>query len=137
MIPGLDVDGATLDRIESEFASWADHFRDRLYGRGIGGLLEKYEEVVRSIETQSCDHGDGLNTGDEWRWCCGVSYEYANDISVRDALDTIVEILGGKAPRECVTRLMRLDDRLYALYQHQPPRIGQWWRVGLPAGVEE
>ena len=136
MIPGLEVDAATATRVESTFSGWSDHFRRRLREHGIPGLLLEYEQLVRSVETHTCDHGGGPNVGEEWRRCCGISYEYVNDLAVRDALDQIVTTVGVDSVQAIVAALRPLDDRLYRLYEHRPNRVGRWWHMGLPVGVE-
>lgn len=135
MIPGLDADQPTLERIESAFGGWADHFRKRLIQRGIRGLFEDYGQLVRTVETRSCDHGGRLNTGEDWRQCCGISYEYTNDLAVRDTIDLIVEIVGADRVQGFDPEVVRLDQRLYSLYKHCPPRVGRWWHTGFPIGI--
>jgi hypothetical protein len=136
MIPGLDLDTATQEQIESAFANWSDHFRRKLNLRDVPGLLADYERLVRSVETRSCEHGHGLNMGDQWQQCCGISYEYTNDLAVRDAIEIIVQAVPSASP-QLRQELSRLDERLYALYEHRPLRIDRWWRSGLPAGIVE
>ena len=137
MIPGLKIPPDAEHQIRLAFDGLADHFRNFLATRGIDGLLERYQELVESVETQSCSHGPGRSrqTGSSWQACCGVSYEYDNDLSVRDALETILRLSPTTATVDLRAKVGALDDRLYPLYTHHPPREGRWWREGLPRGV--
>ncbi len=137
MIPGLKIPQEVERQVWSAFDGWADHFRQSLTTRGIGGLLLQYEELVESVETQSCLHGPGhqRQTGSSWQACCGISYEYLNDIAVRDALDVILKLCPGDATQSLRGKVASLDGRLYQLYTHQPPRVVNWWREGLPRGI--
>ena len=137
MILGLELEPAAEMRVWDAFRSWADHFRARLAEGGLPWLIKRYEAVIASVETQSCHHGPGgqRQTGDAWRCCCGISYEYLNDISIRDAIQVVLEKAPAEATRSLVAETAALDARLYALYRHCPERVGRWWRDGLPEGV--
>ncbi len=135
MIPGLSLPPAVEERVWQRFATWSERFRTRLRSHGVEELVRRYEAVVESLETRSCPHGrDGARlTGEEWQYCCGISYEYWNDISPRDAM----EILFDAAPdetRELRARVEPLDRRLLALMDVDAgtPR---WWMERLPRGV--
>jgi len=139
MIPGLNVDPETESRIWAVFARWADHFRASLKSGGIEYLLSEYEELVFSVETESCDHGSfgRHRAGEDWQTCCGISYEYINDISVHDAIEVILSLASNHMTDELKTKIASLDERLYALYEHCPERHGAWWHQGLPRGIIE
>jgi len=86
-VAGLELDPAREWALRGEFASWAEHFRARLREGGLRALLADYAMLVESLETQSCSHGKNgtRRTGSAWQDCCGISYEFANDLAVRDA----------------------------------------------------
>lgn len=136
-VAGLELDAAVESALRSAFASWAQHFRARLSAGGLRALLERYTALVESLETQSCAHGENgtRQTGSDWQYCCGVSYEFDNDLSVRDALEIIVCIVGPSGVALPLDEIAALDTRLYAFYEHKPPRNGEWWRQGLPRGI--
>lgn len=137
MIAGLELDTPTEMKLRSAFSGWASHFRSRLQTEGIAFLVASYEKAVKSVETQSCAHGPGgeRRTGTAWQACCGISYEYNNDLSVRDALEIVLDAVPAEAVPHLSEQVRALDLRLYALYEHSPPFIGNWWRQGLPRGV--
>jgi hypothetical protein len=136
-VAGLDLDAARESALRSAFATWAEHFRSRLRERGLSGLLEDYTALVESLETQSCTHGANgtRRTGSNWQYCCGVSYEFSNDLSVRDAFEIIRSIAGPSGALLPLAEIAALDSRLYAFYEHRPARTGEWWRQGLPRGI--
>ena len=92
MIPGIELEPATEQRVWAAFDTWASHFKRDLAAGGVPWLLRQHGTVVTSVETQSCDHrrGGARQTGEAWQHCCGVSYEYLNDISVRDAIQVLL-----------------------------------------------
>lgn len=139
MIPGIQLEPATEQRVWAAFDKWASHFKRDLAAGGVPWLVHQYATVVTSVETQSCDHGrDGARqTGEAWQHCCGVSYEYLNDISVRDAIQVLLDLAPSEASRALGVEVADLDDRLHRLYVHEPDRRGRWWRDGLPVGVAE
>ncbi len=136
-IPGISVDAACEDRIWSALASWADPFRRDLASGGVTLLVRQYAEVVESVESRSCLHGPAGTrlVGAEWQNCCGISYEYLNDVAARDALRVILNIVPLEQTRALRDDVERLDDRLYAHYAARPPRSGAWWRDSLPDEV--
>jgi hypothetical protein len=136
MIAGLSLPPPIEEEIWRRFARWAEHFKVRLREKGAEGLLTEYEHLVRSIEAQSCAHGPNGSTltGEDWQSCCGVSYEYSNDISVRDALAVFLELM----PAEEVPfrqRVAALDARLRAFIESDA-ETADWWHR-LPRGVAE
>jgi hypothetical protein len=98
-------------------------------------LVQRYRAVVNAVETQSCSHGPSgaIRRGDAWRACCGVSYEYLNDIAVRDRLEDLRQADGFQREAINTTELDLLDSRLRALYRS--PGEGRWWSMGFPRGV--
>ena len=136
-VSDLELDPARESALREAFAGWADHFRVNLRERGLRGLLAEYAQVVESVESQSCTHGkDGTRqTGSAWQYYCGVSYEFANDLAVRDAIAIILCAVGPEAAALPRPEIDALDARLHALYEHAPARTGAWWRVGLPRGI--
>lgn len=136
-VAGLEVDAARESALRGAFATWADHFRARLRERGLRGLLADYGALVESLETQSCAHGANgtRRTGAAWQDCCGWIYEFQNDLSVRDALEIILRIVGPSGVALPLDEIAALDARLYAFYEHRPTQTGEWWRQGLPRGI--
>ena len=144
MIPGLDVDEDTVGRIRQAFTGWADHFHRELSRGGIAQLLREYEALIRSVETQSCSHvaGSKPNTRDDWRACCGLSYEYLNDLSVRDALQIIMDAIPSSESARIMGLVGPLDFRLRrqlfsaeseaSVAKRAGPVGGAWWRLKLP-----
>lgn len=139
MIPGLDLKADEEQRIQAAFEHWSDHFKRDLESGGVAWLVAEYASVVTSLETRSCHHGPGgsLRTGNDWQQCCGISYEYANDITVRDAIQVLYDVAPSEAARAMDAAVKSLDVRLHAMYEPQPERTGRWWRQGLPACVLE
>ena len=137
MIAGLELDRDTEERLRTTFSGWAPQFREALAQGGIPWLLATFQTLVESIETRSCSHGKGgrLLTGVDWQDCCGISYEYRNDISVRDAIDEVLRVAPSATIQQWSAQLAALDDRLYGLYERRPLRVGRWWHDGLPRGV--
>ena len=134
MIPGLEIDQTIEGLVWAGFASWAEHFRRDLLVSGVRGLLERYRELVESVERRSCTHGpNGTRlAGQAWRSCCGVSYEYQNDLSVRDALAIIQATVPNTAFQPYENDLVALDVRLHLNYPPGALRTGEWWRATLP-----
>jgi hypothetical protein len=139
MIPGLELESKVEMALWDAFQGWADHFLARLEAGGVRWLIKDYTRLVESVETQSCSHGPcgQRQTGLAWQHCCGISYEYRNDISVRDAIQLILDIAPKDTTHALAAEILNLDNRLYALYTHCPPRTGRWWHSGLPEGVVE
>ncbi len=139
MIPGLDLDPATECRVWGAFEAWSDQFKAKFAAGGVDYLLRDYRAVVGSLESRSCHHGPGgsLQTGEAWQRCCGIGDEYSNDLSVRDAIQIVLEHAAPQSTALLDVDVTALDDRLYALYVNRPPRAGCWWREGLPRGVSE
>jgi len=129
-IPGISVDAACESRIWSAFASWSSHFQRELASGGIALLVRRYATIVESMESHSCLHGHrGTRlAGAEWQACCGIGYEYLNDVAVRDALQLILDAVPLGETRTLRDDVARLDDRLYAHYADRPARVGSWWR---------
>ena len=136
MIQGLSLPPHIEDEVWKRFEHWSEVFKERLRRNGVDGLLEEYEVVIRSVEAQSCFHGPGgsLVTGENWQWCCGVSYEYWNDIAVRDSLAVFMEVVPADETlfRQ---RVAALDARLRTLIEMQA-ETSRWWER-LPRGVIE
>jgi len=136
-VANLSVSPALEVVLQREFSGWADQFRVRLSQGGLEYLVAQYRSVIESIETQTCGHGPSgtLRRGSAWQQCCGMSYEYQNDITVRDALEIIAHVARSCVPAAVTGEVAVLDQRLHALYEHKPAKLGKWWRQGLPRGV--
>ena len=139
MIPGLTIGREQEAELHAVFSSWAEHFTDQLFSKGVPWLLERYAEVVDALEHQRCAHGPGGTwlTGRAWQSCCGTSYEYHDDVAVRDALALILEHAGSGLSLQAAERIRQLDDRLHALFAPGHGRGQRWWHESLPAGVVE
>jgi hypothetical protein len=135
MIPGLSVDADTERQIWSAFGTWAEHFKRELALTGVDGLLRRYREVIMSTTTESCGHGpNGARlTGENWRACCGISYEYLNDISVRTALERIVTLTPAEVAAPIRLQLAALDAELRQLIDDANSE-DPWWHT-LPRTV--
>ena len=136
MIRGLDIDASTEARVWSAFESWGNGFVGSFAELGVPFLIDSYDALVRSIETETCPHGpDGATLqGDDWRFCCGVSYEYLNDISVRDAVELLCSVVpeeGTVALREAIAAIDLRLRRFYPASATGP----YWWREALPVNV--
>lgn len=136
-ISGLQLAPADERALKKSFKGWSDHFLSPLRKEGLPFLLSGYRTLVESIATQSCHHGsDGKRrTGVDWQECCGISYEYTNDLAVRDAIENVLTVLPDDSEAHFRAEILALDARLYPLYRHRPPRTGEWWHEGLPRGV--
>lgn len=109
-------------------------------------LLKEYEELLFDLETQSCQHGENGNrkTGEDYQSCCGISYEYLNDIGCRAALENIIDSLPPADAKKLQEIILPLDSRLkqliksgipWAVNETKYPRGKYWWLYGLPKGV--
>jgi hypothetical protein len=101
-------------------------------------LIDKYRQTIISVESQSCACGGILLQGDEWRQRgCGISYEYRNDISTRNAIEDAM--LAEQLSAEQLLMVAELDTRLKALLAANNVSIlgGRFWENGLPFGVSE
>ena len=149
MILGLNVDEQTEQKILNAFDSWATHFNQNFQESGIDGLVSRYAQLIETHETQSCPHGtDGIQkTGDAFRYCCGISYEYINDLSCRDALQIIIDLLPPYEAENLTNLLIPFDNRLKSLQKDEEfvlnksvinkyPKEKYWWLYGLPVSVE-
>ena len=114
---------------------------DGLQQTDVEGMLDLYENLVASVETQSCNHGHSgtVLKGDAWRSCCGISYEYVNDIYYRDALQQILDAATQVMSPGMAERLVRIDDRLYNLSSIRAPsaRASGGARVSRAASLPE
>lgn len=136
-VAGLELAPPLERELRQEFGGWAEHVRARLAREGLAFLLAEYAELVESVETQSCAHGANgtRRIGAAWQQCCGVSYEYANDLAVRDALEIVLRVAGPGSAALPYLEIDALDARLAALHEPVPTRRGLWWRTGTPRGI--
>src|SRR3990172_238673 len=116
MIPGLQIDPSTEERVWRAFTGWAEHFLGQLRRDGIPGLLHDYERHVVSVETKSCTHDGGrsFNRGVAYQEGCGDIYEYTKDLAVRDALQIIMDALPHQQASVLAQGIIGLDQRLKA-----------------------
>jgi hypothetical protein len=98
-------------------------------------LLHEYDRLIYSIEQQSCVHAGENRSGHDWQYCCGVSYEYLNDINVRDLI--ALQLTTNELTRDENFQLVRLDHRLQVLLaKNEVSMEGSiFWKNGLPYGV--
>jgi len=149
MIPGLKIDRKTEKNILNAFSKWATHFNKRFKKFGMEGLIKEYTKLIETHETQSCYHGSKgtLNTGESFQYCCGVSYEYINDLSCRDALQIIIDLLPPDESIRLNALISTLDNRLQRLQVNEEfflneneikkyPKEKFWWFYGLPISVK-
>jgi hypothetical protein len=142
MIPGINANPKEEAAIRSAFAPWADHFRHAFNQSGLDFLLDSYESLVRSLETGRCDH-----SGD-YASCCGDFYEFTNDLSVRDAIEIVLDSVSEPERTRIMNRVAPIDERyrrtqvgsdffLGSRAQSRYPEAKYWWYYGLPRGVHE
>lgn len=143
-IPGLEISPEEKERIHKSFQSWALHFQRFLLESGIYGLIARYKEVVFNVKTQSCPHTrDGsMRRGEAYFSCCGISYEYFNDISVRTSIEIILASVNGMLKEKIYERVESIDSELKALIvknsENSHPDFQdclRWWEKYLPYGV--
>jgi hypothetical protein len=115
------------------------YFQITGFSMTIEQALKHYSHVLDSIESRSCRHGKNgaLLAGLAWQSCCGVSYEYWNDIAIRDQLEQMVESPAITAARR--SDLAALDARLKRLLEENAVATSgdRFWENGLPFGVRE
>lgn len=135
LIDGLSVSPETEARIWTAFEAWSPRATRRLREHGVPGVLALYEAVVRSAETRSCLHGpDGtVLTGEDWKWCCGISYEYLAAIQIRDSLQMLLEVTSPEETPALRDAVRQLDARLLAMID--APAEPHWWDKHLPRTV--
>lgn len=146
MIPGLNLSESDEEKICHIFAGWSAHFRDQLKTYGVNGLLKKYETLILSLESKSCNHDGQIRTGEDYQFCCGISYEYINDLSVRDALeilldfgsiDDVLKIEEVLNPLDQRLRQQQVGDQFFLNEQVKKryPQDKYWWYYGLPVSI--
>lgn len=110
--------------------------------------LFKYNEIITNIENQSCSHRS------DFKKCCGMSYEYFNDIFCRDVLENILSNNSNKTQEIIIKELEPLDKRLKNLCRkgfvydvnstekellkaskYWNENEEKWWNKYLPKGV--
>jgi hypothetical protein len=137
MIPGLEISEEAEERIWSAFERWSTRFKSKLAEKGVPHLIDRYQRLVESVETQSCFHGpgDSVQTGYAWQYCCGLRDKFAADVQCRDALRVIEEVVPPEAASQLRQEIAALDERLYALFDNPPARTGAWWNEAYPRGI--
>jgi len=121
------------------FSTWADHFKNKLTETGVPGLIQKYKDIVDNVNNQKCPHGN------DYQNCCGISYEYYNDISVRTALQILIDNLSDKESNQIIQEINSIDLIHKKLIIDNPVNYGKeyhlkkhkWWENLLPMGVVE
>jgi hypothetical protein len=142
MIPGIIASSKEEEAIRSAFTPWADHFRRSLSQSGLAFLLDSYEGLLRSLETGRCEHSA------EYASCCGDFYEFTNDLSVRNAIEIVLDAVSEAERARIMTRVAPLDERyrntqvgtdffLAPGARSRYPQAKYWWYYGLPRGVHE
>ena len=147
-IPGLSLTDEECKNINSQFSTWADHFTKLLYSQGMVWLISQYETVVTTCELETCHHGPNGTAlrGEAFRDCCGISYEYMNDISCRYALQIIIDSVSDLEKARIQGLISELDQRLKALLDKNPeiyrdtemaekPKDIFWWHYKLPVTI--
>ena len=145
-IPGLNIDKSEKEKIRTVFQKWAVHFQCFILEKGIDGLIKRYKNVVVNVKTQSCPHTNNgsLNKGEAYFACCGISYEYFNDISVREALQVIIASVKKNIQNDIVKKIINTDNDLKDLIMKNEENINpsfknenSWWMKYLPYGVRK
>lgn len=143
-IPGLEVNDIEYQKLKDSFEHWSVGFQRKLFVQGLPGLISRYEEVVHNVKTQTCPHTrDGsLNTGEEYFSCCGISYEYWNDISSRHAIHVIIQAINNDSKQKIENQIQKIDNELKDLIlmnnDNKDPIFDprkEWWKEYLPYGV--
>ncbi len=144
MIFGLNITEEQAQTILMRFNRWALHFKKKLKEDGINALLADYDLLVRSCETQICQKSKR-----PYAECCGVSYEYINDISARrTALEIIMDNLDNGEKARVMGLVDPIDKRLKVLLDENDrkfhdkeiegyPEDKYWWEYKLPKCVIE
>ena len=104
--------------------------------------MNDYINVVNNVKTQSCINGrdETLRTGEDYFSCCGISYEYLNYISVRKALQLILDIVNKDLNKKILKEIEDTDNILKELIIRNEENINpifkqDWWSNYLPYGV--
>ena len=150
MITGLSTSSAEEEEILAKFKTWSDKFKKILTLNGMNGLVDEYAQLVSSVETQTCQHGPNgtILTGEKYFECCGVSYEYLNDISVRTAIEMIIEMISEPERVRIIDLIQPIDYRLKSILAKNEKvfrtteikgmsREKYWWRYKIPATIRE
>ncbi len=112
----------------------------------LKNCLFKYDEIVTNIENQSCLHSSNFKN------CCGVSYEYFNDIFCRTIIKDILNKNSRDIQEIILEELDSMDIRLKKLCKEgfvwDPDKSEKelleanenweerdWWNKYLPKGV--
>jgi len=128
-------------KIQQAFQNWAFHFQRFILTGWLTWLIERYWKVVSNVKKQSCSHWTNgeLLTGLDFEWCCGISYEYWNDISDRNALDIIISstFVGDNFLKEIDDIDLILKDLIVKNNESPSFDTNHWWNEYLPLGVKE
>jgi len=138
VIPGVNLNPQREAAIHAKFSEWADHFQIAFAQTGLRFLLESYEALVRSLEDGNTSYSS--DTG---------YYKFTNDLSVRDAIEVILDGVPD-TERIRIAGLVTPIDQRYQLLQSgsayflpnrnrqaRYPKAKFWWYYGLPCGVHE
>lgn len=137
-IPGLDITPEERHRIWSIFSGWSDHFLRRLETAGVSALLEDYKAIVATVQPPDFDRDTDEVLKDAKSWlCCDDRYEYQNDISLRTAIQKIMDLLPPEKVAALSSAISQLDDRLFRLYPPGTIRDGSWWETALPSTIPD
>ncbi len=133
MIPGLKISNDIEERIWEAFTGWAPYFIEKLRSGGVEYLLSMYKDFLDEIE--NCIHKNYM------------SYEYLNDISIRDAIQILLDGLPDDERKTLYSKVQPMDARLRSYIipgeficnekarLRYPPDI-YWWYYGLPGCVQ-
>ncbi|QQO07614.1 hypothetical protein [Breznakiella homolactica] len=147
-IPDLPLANEELILLEEKFRTWSDSFQLNLLEKGFLYVLEKYEILITSTENSQCEHNGQIRTGLDYQNCCGISYEYTNDLSCRTAIEIILRNTAGNKIEKYKERIDSLDKRFKAIPKNDKwivnqasiekyEKNGYWWFYGLPLTVKE
>lgn len=72
--------------------------------------------------------------------CCGISYEYLDDISVRKALQIIYDSIDKERNSHILNKILEIDHKLQDLIFRNEDNSsitfeGEWWKKNLPINI--
>lgn len=150
MIPGLKIDSKTEQLILEAGKKIDKTLYQDLQKKGLESLTSRYEELIRSLETQSCLHGpnDSKFIGTEYEICCGNESSYLKDLDCRTTIQKIIDLLPLGEARRVSSLLEGLDTRFKSkLVKHdfllekkfmgQYPEERYWWLYRWPLTILE
>lgn len=123
-------------------------FSASITGQGFSSIIDLYETLIIRTETSACEHNGQIRHGGDYQTCCGVSYEYLNDLSCRDMMEIIIRNVSPEKLDAFRERITALDERFrripkndkWIIAEHAVEKyrkLDYWWYYGLPLTVRE